>query len=280
MKKKLMVVAMLAVLALLLAACGCKHEWKEATCTEAKTCALCGEVEGEALGHDWKEATCTEAKVCLSCELTEGEALGHDWQEATTEAPKTCANCKLTEGERIVTDSRFTTKATKQLQGLWTCEVNMTAEMMGLPMGFENGVACVLSMEFGNAGELVSKLTMKDEEVFKKDYRAFVLEYTYATLALQGVSKEDADAAMLQVYGLNVEDYVDATLKNQDISSIFSAFNSNEVYYVEGSKIYTALSWNSKLFEDSTYTLNNGVLTIDAMTLEADGEPLQWKKAE
>lgn len=27
------------------------HEWKEATCTEPKTCTGCGETEGEALGH-------------------------------------------------------------------------------------------------------------------------------------------------------------------------------------------------------------------------------------
>ena len=35
--------------------CACKHDWKEATCTEAKVCAKCGETEGEALGHNWGE---------------------------------------------------------------------------------------------------------------------------------------------------------------------------------------------------------------------------------
>lgn len=38
------------------------HEWKEATCAEPKTCAKCGETEGEALGHTWVEATCEEPK--------------------------------------------------------------------------------------------------------------------------------------------------------------------------------------------------------------------------
>lgn len=280
MKKRLMIVAMLALMVMLLAACGCKHEWQEASCTVAKTCQLCGEVEGEALGHDWQEATCLTAKTCAVCQLTEGEALGHDWQEATTEAPKTCANCRLTEGERIITDSRFTTKNTKQLQGLWICDLNMTAEMMGLPMGFKNGVDITLSMEFGNAGDLKAKFTLKDEETFQKDYRGYVLEFTYATLEQQGISKADADAAMLQVYGLNVEDYVDASLKNVDMKSMFSAFNYTEVYYAEGNTIYTALSWKSTMFEDTTYTLNNGILTIEDMTLEEGGEPLQWKKAE
>ncbi len=29
----------------------CAHAWQEATCTEARTCSLCGEKEGEPLGH-------------------------------------------------------------------------------------------------------------------------------------------------------------------------------------------------------------------------------------
>ena len=45
----------------------CKHDWKEATCTEAAICKLCGVTGEAALGHDWKEATCTEAAVCKRC---------------------------------------------------------------------------------------------------------------------------------------------------------------------------------------------------------------------
>ena len=67
------------------------------------------------------EATCEGAKHCENCNLVEGEPLGHTWLEATTEAPKTCETCGATEGERIITDERFTTAATKELQGsgLW-----------------------------------------------------------------------------------------------------------------------------------------------------------------
>lgn len=53
------------------------HVWQEATCTEPKTCTICGATEGEALGHTWQEATCTESKTCTVCGATEGEALGH-----------------------------------------------------------------------------------------------------------------------------------------------------------------------------------------------------------
>ena len=37
----------------------CTHEWTDATCTAPKTCALCGETEGEALGHSYENGTCT-----------------------------------------------------------------------------------------------------------------------------------------------------------------------------------------------------------------------------
>lgn len=57
------------------------HEWIDATCTESKTCSVCGETDGEALGHtkgDWtltQEATLVEVGVeeilCSVC----GESL-------------------------------------------------------------------------------------------------------------------------------------------------------------------------------------------------------------
>lgn len=54
-----------------------EHDYAAATCTEPKTCKVCGATEGEALGHAWTPATCTEPKTCAACGETEGEALGH-----------------------------------------------------------------------------------------------------------------------------------------------------------------------------------------------------------
>ena len=77
------------------------HEWQEATCTEPRTCLVCGVTEGEPLGHTWQEATCTEPRICLVCGETEGEPLGHTWQEATCVEPRTCLVCGVTEGEPL-----------------------------------------------------------------------------------------------------------------------------------------------------------------------------------
>ena len=67
------------------------HDWKEATCTEPKTCALCGEKEGAALGHDWEEATCTKPKTCKRCKITEGDPLGHVSDEWSVVEEATCS---------------------------------------------------------------------------------------------------------------------------------------------------------------------------------------------
>ena len=77
----------------------CKHDWKEATCTEAAICKLCGVTGAAALGHDWKEATCTETAVCKRCGIKGSAALGHDWTKATCKVKSTCKRCKITRGK-------------------------------------------------------------------------------------------------------------------------------------------------------------------------------------
>lgn len=62
------------------------HEFSEATCTEAKTCA-CGETEGEAKGHSWNDATCTVPKTCQDCGKTQGAVVSHNYQDGA------CAVC-------------------------------------------------------------------------------------------------------------------------------------------------------------------------------------------
>ena len=52
---------------------GCDHEWKDATCTAPKTCSLCEETEGEALGHTGGTATCSAKAVCTRCSAEYGE---------------------------------------------------------------------------------------------------------------------------------------------------------------------------------------------------------------
>lgn len=100
------------------------HEYEE-TVTEPDcisggytvfTCA-CGDSyigdETDALGHDWKDATCTDPKTCARCAAVEGRANGHQWDagEVTTPATEdtegekrfTCTVCKATKTQAIPT---------------------------------------------------------------------------------------------------------------------------------------------------------------------------------
>ena len=252
------------------------HTWQEATCTDVKTCTVCKATEGEALGHTWQEATCTAPKTCSVCQLTEGETVAHQWLEATTEAPKTCSVCQETSGSKLQTDSRFTTKSTKALQGTWICDGTLTDEILSL----ENfgGVECRITLKFGNAGKLTMRVMPKDEKGFMERYKTYTIDLMYAIFAQQGLSKTEADAAMVDTYGMTVERYVETQLQNQSVEEMFSIFNSNEVYYVEDNQIYAALAWDAK-FVGKTYTLTNGTLVIDGLKLPGDDQTLVWKRS-
>lgn len=69
------------------------HDWRPATCTEARTCSSCGEVDGEPLGHDWQPATCASPKTCRRCSAVEGSRIDHQWVPATCTEPETCSLC-------------------------------------------------------------------------------------------------------------------------------------------------------------------------------------------
>jgi len=89
------------ILLVLCTGCVCEHEWQDATCETAKTCVLCQEAEGEALGHMWSKANCTDPKKCSRCGITEGEALGHEWKEATCTKARFCAVCRVEDGKPL-----------------------------------------------------------------------------------------------------------------------------------------------------------------------------------
>ncbi|MBE6763376.1 MAG: hypothetical protein E7553_03340 [Ruminococcaceae bacterium] len=267
----------------LLSSCGCKHEWTAATCTTPKTCSLCNEIEGEALGHNWLDATCTAPKSCKNCDATEGSALGHNWQEATTEAPTTCDRCKVTEGSKINVDPRFTTASTKELYGVWSSDVVIPSEMlqMGLEEYFDD-LDATLTMEFTKTGDLLCNIELHDYDGFLNALKSYTIDTMYTPYLDQGFTKEDVDAYMVETIGLTVEEYVNEIIDNTDKDELFAGFKSEEVYYVGQNGIYSAMSWMDE-FEPSEYTLDGDTLIIDEVTLDEDdedGEPLVWTKVK
>jgi hypothetical protein len=74
---------------------------KAATCTangiKAKKCSAClTTFETQTIaspGHSWKDATCTEPRTCSSCKITQGSILEHKWVEETCVTPQFCPDC-------------------------------------------------------------------------------------------------------------------------------------------------------------------------------------------
>jgi len=116
------------------------HKWTDATCTAPKTCSVCGETEGEALGHTWTDATCTAPKTCSVCGETEGEALGHSY-EAVVTAPDcenggyttyTCSVC----GDSYVADETEALGHTYDNEFDADCNVCGAIREVDLPVSF------------------------------------------------------------------------------------------------------------------------------------------------
>lgn len=287
MKKRILPVLILVLCLSLLTGCFCQHEtWNDADCVTPKTCANCGETEGEALGHvwmaatcenpktcencgategeakghNWADATCETPKTCETCHLTEGEALGHAWEDATTETPKTCLTCAATEGERIITDARFTTAATKELYGKWIADLELTSEMLGIE-GFDKTLTVQIYIDLDNKGTMALGYTVTNIDEFNADFADYLEALLYSELAANGYDQAEADEAMMGEYGMTVPEYAVAVVEQVNLAAVFDAFNITGVYYVDGDTLYSGVSWDMEL-EPSQFTLDGNTLTL------------------
>lgn len=105
-RKRIAVIGCISCLLILLAAallgrdnCILRHSWSDASCTQAKTCSVCGTTEGSASGHKFTAATCLEPQKCSVCGEMEGSALGHSFSAATCLELQKCSVCGETEGD-------------------------------------------------------------------------------------------------------------------------------------------------------------------------------------
>ncbi len=266
MKKTFFVFILAALCVFVLTGCQCEHEFLDADCLSPKTCELCGETEGEALGHDWQDASCivpqtcsrcgltegettdhswqdascTAPKTCSVCALTEGETLEHTWVEATTSAPKTCSVCNATEGERIITDDRFTTEACAQLFGSWTSHMETAANLLGYS-DTDEIIGYTITYFFGNDGQLLQETVMDDPE----HVEAIVLDYMkrimYAQFADQGYTEAQVDAAFIMETGVTLDEYFKGTIAQMQLSE---TQYYDLVYYVSGDSIFVSSAWD------------------------------------
>ncbi len=63
-----------------------EHTWQKATCTNPKTCKICGKTEGNPLGHTGGTATCENKAICSRCNKEYGDYATHTYKTTTTKA--------------------------------------------------------------------------------------------------------------------------------------------------------------------------------------------------
>lgn len=153
------------------------HKWIAASCTEAKTCSVCGISVGEALGHNYavsaaKDATCTEdgytaGQRCTRCgdipagsEVTVIPATGHAYGEATV-VPATCT----AEGSETKTCSICGNVSVTVIEKIAHTPVAMeTVEVSCKVEGSEGGTKCSV------CGTIIEEptITAKLDHTFEK----------------------------------------------------------------------------------------------------------------
>lgn len=217
-KKWWCVMGALAV-CLMFTGCCMSHEWKEATCTESKTCAKCGKTEGEALGHTWVEATCAEPKHCSVCGETEGEALAHTWVEATCTEAKHCSICGETEGEPLehtLTEANYQQAAICEVCGETVGdaltpafeEYNVKGQFMEPGKPYDYVTCCSDDKNYKTVGQA----TVADYQTFTSDDAHEEKEgYEWKIVTLQVVFSDENAPKYGVAFGTSYENYYDIT---------------------------------------------------------------------
>lgn len=135
-----------------------KHYWLDATCMTPRTCVICDEIRGEALGHRFSAATCVTPKTCQNCGHIEGEALGHSFSAATCTMPRICEACGYADGQALghVISDGICSRCEKKFDGLTTSTAYEIENVNRMPV---------------NSGELVASAAVTYfEVVFPRGY--------------------------------------------------------------------------------------------------------------
>lgn len=116
------------------------HQWKEATCTEPKTCEVCNKTEGKAAGHTGGTATCTTKAICDTCHEEYGELAKHS-EVDMDDVPASCGENGSTGGKKCSVCDTITVQPTvipatgEHTGGTATCKDQAICDKCHLPYG-------------------------------------------------------------------------------------------------------------------------------------------------
>lgn len=277
MHKRLIALCLSILLCCILAGCQCEHQWTEATCTTPKTCTLCDETEGEALGHNWTPATCEDPETCSRCLEEQGTAIGHTWSEATCTESKTCLSCEITDGDPLghtKGDWIVTQEATAYQPGIreqrcTTCnDIIYSEEFYPDPVFY--------SEDFGmTTAEFIStfnKLTDGDFEI-KPDGDDYVVHWLGTLDIATTISFSENDAGLLTSISMDGREMSDNG--NNQVKVCLAMFRVLNPHLSEGNSLdefkYAANSGGKEFIRGARY-LYTEISSLDVMwfTIQID----------
>ncbi|BDZ76419.1 hypothetical protein [Claveliimonas bilis] len=174
-RKKATITVILAGVVLIIAGIviyTCYHRWNDATCTEPRTCSICGKTEGEPLGHKWNSATCVKPQICKVCKETKGKALGHDPETWLTVTEPTCT----AEGEKEATCKRCGENLTEKIPmtdhtpGEWTVVKDYKVNRDGTVTPGTQSVCCSVCKKELETKEYTIELTNSQKNAVIRAY--------------------------------------------------------------------------------------------------------------
>lgn len=228
--------------------------------------------------REWLPATCDTPETCSECGKTKGEALGHVWVAATTENPQTCSACGATTGKRIITDPRFTTAATADLQGNWFTHISVPGSLFGFE-DFQELLHVRFLIQLHNDGSMGMEFTVTNNQQFSAALATYLQDDLYAEFSESELTPDEIEEAIVSTYGMTAEQYIATIMDGLDFNSIISMLNSvTGVYYVENNQFFTGIGWDSNL-EPITFSLNEDTLVLQNDFTGLSSEPLAFKRA-
>lgn len=230
----------------------CEHEWQDATCTAPKTCKLCGNTKGDALGHSGGTATCAGAAICTECgeEYGETDASVHTGEEVwfkhlnTHNRGYSCCGAAVTEAEDHAKSGGVCT----------VCGFDPVISISEAVISSDTGTASLTVSVSDNPGIIGLELTLSfDESITLSDARS-----GSALASLAFTPPEDISRGGTFLWdGIDIED---KDVKDGDILTL--TFDISEATVGEHTVLLNVKACDGD-FDVISFKLVNGVISVN-----------------
>ncbi len=156
-----------------------------------------------------------------------------------------------------------------ELLGTWVVYVYMTEKNTGLP-GFQSAAGLPIAFTFQADGTYVQVPYGPEIQAaigeLKQDLHDYMVAKMYATLEADGYTKEAADKAVQETYGMSIQAYAQGKVSEMDLDSLADEHGEGKCELKE-----------DKLFlggRDETLTIE---IDGDTLTILASDDPANWE---